>query len=169
MGTVQRPQPAADARVAVVVAQFNEPLTAQLLDGALSVLAQHNGDADVYWVPGAFEIPQAAAWLIGGGEGSSGLADEGVRPTYDGILTLGCLIKGDTDHYFVLAAEVTRRLGALSVSSAIPLSFGVLTCQTVEQAALRADPARDNKGGEVMTALLEMISLRRSVGPEASP
>jgi 6,7-dimethyl-8-ribityllumazine synthase len=146
MGEVYRYEPAHGVRVAIVVSRFNERLTAQLLDGALAVLAQHGGDADVFWVPGAFELPQAAA-------GVSVL-------DYAGVLTLGCLIKGDTDHYAVLAAEVTRRLGELSVGLDIPLCFGVLTCQTLEQAELRADPAREDKGGEVMHALLEMVALR---------
>jgi 6,7-dimethyl-8-ribityllumazine synthase len=133
-----------------VVSRFNEQLTAQLLQGALAKLHAYDGQADVYWVPGAFEIPQACAWLLG---------DE----KYRGICTLGCLIRGETDHYSVLASEVTRRLGGLSCSGEVPLAFGVLTCRTLEQAQERADPAREDKGGEVMQALLEMIDLRKAL------
>lgn len=151
MGRVFRPEPANGARVAIVVSRFNEPLTAQLLEGALAKLHVQKGQADVYWVPGAFEIPQACGWLLNSDK------------RYSGICTLGCLIRGETDHYGVLASEVTRRLGELSCRDEVPVAFGVLTCRTLEQAQERADPAREDKGGEVMQALLEMIDLRKAL------
>src|SRR5687767_6348994 len=165
MGRIFRAEPAANAKVAIVVSRFNEPLTAQLLEGALARLQQHDGQADVYWVPGAFEIPQAVAWLLSGSDTPAGQlagAARSLGPVYAGICTLGCLIRGETDHYSVLASEVTRRLGELSLQGT-PIAFGVLTCRTPEQAAERADPAREDKGGEVMQALLEMIDLRRAL------
>jgi len=155
MGRIFRPEPAGGARVAIVVSRFNEPLTSQLLEGALAKLHEHDGQADVYWVPGAFEIPQACSWLL-------------ERASYAGLCALGCLLRGETDHYSVLATEVARRLGELSVRAEMPLAFGVLTCRTLEQAEVRADPQRENKGGEVMGALLEMVDLRKALDkPEA--
>jgi 6,7-dimethyl-8-ribityllumazine synthase len=151
MGRIFRPEPSAKACVAIVVSRFNEALCAQLLEGALAKLHEYDGQADVYWVPGAFEIPQACNWLLA--ENSN----------YKGICTLGCLIRGDTDHYSVLASEVTRRLGELSCAGAVPIAFGVLTCRKLEQAEERADPARENKGGEVMQSLLEMIDLKKAL------
>jgi 6,7-dimethyl-8-ribityllumazine synthase len=151
MGRIFRPEPASGARVAIVVSRFNEPLCAQLLEGALAKLHAHDGQADVYWVPGAFEIPQACVWLLAG------------ETRYAGLCTLGCLIRGETDHYGVLASEVTRRLGELSVKGEVPIAFGVPTCRTLEQAQERADPQREDKGGEVMQALLEMIDLRKTL------
>jgi 6,7-dimethyl-8-ribityllumazine synthase len=150
MGRIFRPEPASGARVAIVVSRFNEPLTAQLLEGALARLHANDGQADVYWVPGAFEMPQACAWLL-------------QSENYRGICTLGCLIRGETDHYSVLASEVTRRLGELSCSGETPIAFGVLTCRTLDQAQERADPQREDKGGEVMQALLEMIDLKKAL------
>ncbi|MDQ3023649.1 MAG: 6,7-dimethyl-8-ribityllumazine synthase [bacterium] len=163
MGRIYRAEAATSATVAIVVSRFNEPLTQQLLDGALARLREYEGSADVYWVPGAFEIPQACSWLL---EHSSPDAQAApmVRPRYSGICTLGCLIRGETDHYSLLASEVTRRLGELSCSSQVPIAFGVLTCRTMEQAAERADPSKEDKGGEVMGALLEMIDLREALG-----
>jgi 6,7-dimethyl-8-ribityllumazine synthase len=156
MGDIHRVRPASrNVRVAIVVAKFNEELTQQLLEGAMARLHDcESADADIFWVPGAFEIPQAVSWLLSEQKRLS-------ETRWHGILALGCLIKGETDHYAVLAAEVTRRLGELSLNNTVPVTFGVLTCQTPEQAQRRADPADENKGGEVMEALLEMISLNR--------
>jgi 6,7-dimethyl-8-ribityllumazine synthase len=168
MGRIFRPELASKARVAIVVSRFNEPLTQQLLEGALAKLHGCDGQADVYWVPGAFEIPQACAWLLEGA-GSRARPEAGGAPerppssNYQGICTLGCLIRGETDHYSILASEVTRRLGELSTRGDVPLAFGVLTCRTLEQAQERADPQREDKGGEVMQALLEMVDLRKAL------
>jgi 6,7-dimethyl-8-ribityllumazine synthase len=165
MGRILRPEPATGARVAIVVSRFNEALTQQLVAGALAKLHAHEGQADVYWVPGAFEIPQACSWLLGRADSLVGQPQAGrnAGPTYHGICTLGCLIRGETDHYSVLASEVTRRLGELSCKGEVPIAFGVLTCRTLEQAQERADPAREDKGGEVMQALLEMVDLRKAL------
>lgn len=139
-------------RIAVVVSRFNGLVTQGLLNGALAELEAVTGgigQADVSWVPGVFEIPQLAARIL-----RRTAQDKTWR--YSGVLTLGCLIEGETDHYRVLADEVTRRLGELSVASDIPLAFGVLTCRTAEQALARSMPGDGNKGAEAMRALLEM-------------
>jgi 6,7-dimethyl-8-ribityllumazine synthase len=142
-------------RLAVVVSRYNALVTQGLLDGALAALAEVTdgaGVADVQWVPGAFELPQVAARLLRRN------ATDKTWP-YRGVLALGCLIEGETDHYRVLADEVTRRLGELSIASDIPLAFGVLTCRTAEQALARSMPGPVNKGAETMRALLEMTLL----------
>ena len=134
-------------RVAIVVARFNETITTRLLEGAQEALKAHapaGSDCDVYWVPGAFEIPQTAARLCNSGE-------------YQGVLTLGALIKGGTDHYIVLAHSVGNALQQLSMTSPVPLCFGVLTCEKIEQAFDRAGGKEGNKGAETMEALLRMI------------
>jgi 6,7-dimethyl-8-ribityllumazine synthase len=142
-------------RIAVVVSRFNGLVTQGLLDGAVAELERITGgmgQADVTWVPGVFEIPQIAARIL-----RRTAQDKVWR--YSGVLTMGCLIEGETDHYRVLADEVTRRLGELSVTSDIPLAFGVLTCRSAEQALARSMPGKGNKGAEAMRALLEMSLL----------
>jgi 6,7-dimethyl-8-ribityllumazine synthase len=145
-------------RIAIVVSRYNQHFTTWLLEGALAELANvtgGSGQADGTWVPGAFEIPQAAARIIRAN------AKEKVWG-YRGILALGCLIEGETDHYRILCDEVTRRLGDLAVQQDIPISFGVLTCRTEEQAQARCMPGPLNKGAEAMRALLEMVLLTSS-------
>lgn len=142
-------------RIAIVVSRFNALVTQGLLNGALAELERITsgmGQADVTWVPGVFEIPQIAARIL-----RRTAQDKVWR--YGGVLTLGCLIEGETDHYRVLADELTRRLGELSITSDIPLAFGVLTCRTAEQALARSMPGSGNKGVEAMRALLEMSLL----------
>ena len=146
MGREIRPQPAQGARIAIVVAQFNESVTERLLAGARELLQQHGGEADVYWVPGAFEIPAVARQMCEGGE-------------YDGVLTLGALIRGESGHYDVLATSVTNALQSIAWTSPVPLCFGVLTCENIEQAFDRAGGRHGNKGSETMESLLKMVYL----------
>ncbi len=157
MGNTFRGKCVADGvRVAIVASSFNELVVNQLVEGAEDALdrfSMSDCEADVYWVPGVFEIPQTVSWLLDGGE-------------YDGILALGCLIKGETDHYALLAEEVTRGLGSLSTVSPVPLCFGVLTCETLEQALHRSGSKSGNKGAESMQALIEMINLTAVIGTE---
>jgi 6,7-dimethyl-8-ribityllumazine synthase len=142
-------------RVAIVVSRYNQRFTTGLLEGALAELHTVTGGAgiaDGVWVPGAFEIPQAVSRVL------SHSNKEKVWG-YRGVLALGCLIEGETDHYRILCDEVVRRLGELSVDQDIPLSFGILTCRTLEQAHARTMPGPLNKGAECMRALLEMTML----------
>ena len=143
-------------RVAIVISRYNQRFTAGLLEGALAELATVTGGAGVadgVWVPGAFEIPQAVSRIL------SHSGREKVWG-YRGVLALGCLIEGETDHYRILCDEVVRRLGELSVDQDIPLAFGVLTCRSLEQAHARSMPGPLNKGAETMRALLEMTLLQ---------
>jgi 6,7-dimethyl-8-ribityllumazine synthase len=135
--------------LAIVVSRFNELITSQLLEGALDALERHSitdCNTDVFWVPGSFELPSVARKVCDSGR-------------YDGVLALGALLRGDTDHYDLLAAEVTKGLANLSMKAEIPVSFGVLTCDALEQALHRAGTKSGNKGSDAMISLLEMINL----------
>jgi len=136
-------------RFAVVASRFNDEIVTGLLDGALDCLRRHgakDGDVDVYRVPGAFEVPAAA-----------NVVDA------DAIITLGCLIRGETPHFDVLASQVTNELSRISIERKIPVAFGVLTCNTLEQAVARSSPGPGNKGWEAALAAIEMANLWRAV------
>ncbi|HES58300.1 MAG TPA: 6,7-dimethyl-8-ribityllumazine synthase [Firmicutes bacterium] len=154
MGNMYSAKAVADGlKVAVCASRFNELVVTQLLDGALDALDRHSAgesDADVFWVPGSFELPATAKRLCDTGR-------------YDGVLALGALIRGGTDHYDLLAAEVTKGLANLSMQSAVPVSFGVLTCDTLEQALERAGTKAGNKGADAMVSLIEMVNLSASI------
>jgi 6,7-dimethyl-8-ribityllumazine synthase len=149
---------AAGKKFALVVSRFNSFITERLLDGALQALRQCGGtpdDAHVVHVPGAFEIPSAARQLA-------------ETKQYDAIICIGCLIRGDTLHYEVIANEVTRGVGQSAQETGVPHAFGVLTCDTLEQAIDRAGLKAGNKGFEAGLAAVEMASLREAVGAETS-
>lgn len=138
---------------AIVVARFNSFITERLLDGALLGLRQagaHDGDITVVRVPGSFEIPAAARQLAMSGK-------------YDAIVCIGCLLRGETLHYEVIANEVTRGVGQSAQETGVPHAFGVLTCDTLEQAIDRAGLKAGNKGYEAGLAAVEMATLRDRV------
>jgi 6,7-dimethyl-8-ribityllumazine synthase len=135
---------------AIVVARFNSFITERLLDGALLALRQagaHDGDISVVRVPGSFEIPSTARQLAFCGN-------------YHAIVCIGCLLRGDTLHYEVIANEVTRGVGQSAQDTGVPHAFGVLTCDTLEQAIDRAGLKAGNKGYEAGLAAVEMATLR---------
>ena len=139
-------------KFALVVSRFNSFITERLLDGALLALRQAGVEKnciEVVRVPGAFEIPSAAR----------GLAESG---KFDGIVTLGCLLRGGTLHYEVIANEVTRGVGQSAQETGVPHGFGVLTCDTLEQAIDRAGLKAGNKGYEAAMAAIEMVNLKLS-------
>jgi 6,7-dimethyl-8-ribityllumazine synthase len=149
---------AAGKRFAVVVARFNSFITERLLDGALLALRQAGAAADdvtIVRVPGSFEIPSAARQLAASG-------------TYAAIVCIGCLLRGDTLHYDVIANEVTRGIGQSAQETGVPHAFGVLTCDTLEQAIDRAGLKAGNKGYEAGLAAVEMASLRDKVGEHSA-
>lgn len=140
-------------KFALVVSRFNSFITERLLQGALQALRQCGANSDdmtIAHVPGAFEIPSAARQL----------AETG---TYSAIVCIGCLLRGGTLHYEVIANEVTRGVGQSAQDSGVPHAFGVLTCDTLEQAIDRAGLKAGNKGFEAALAAVEMASLRESV------
>ncbi len=140
-------------KIALVVSRFNAFITERLLAGAQQALRQtgaKNEDMDVVRVPGAFEIPSAAKSLAESGR-------------YDAIVCLGCLLRGNTLHYEVIANEVTRGIGQASQETGVPMGFGVLTCDTLEQAIDRAGLKAGNKGFEAALAAVEMASLTKKL------
>lgn len=136
---------------AIVVSRFNAFITERLLSGALDALrlaGAKNDDIEIVRVPGAFEIPSAARMLAGTGR-------------YDAIVCLGCLLRGGTLHYEVIANETTRGVGQVMQETNVPMGFGVLTCDTLEQAIDRAGLKAGNKGFEAAMAAVEMANLRK--------
>jgi len=150
---------AAGMKFAVVVARWNAVITERLLEGALDALLRSGAvraDIQVVRVPGAWEIPAAARTLANRvGEGGN----------VDAIVTLGCLLRGETAHYEAIYNEVARGIGQSQQETGIPHSFGVLTCETLEQALNRAGIKAGNKGFEAAVAAIEMVSLRRKLLP----
>jgi len=144
---------AAGKRFAIVVSRFNAFITERLLlsagDGLIRAGAAKK-DIDVVRVPGSFEIPLAARTLAGTG-------------SYDAIICLGCLLRGDTAHYDVIVHEVTRGIGQSAQETGVPHAFGVLTCDTLEQAIDRAGLKMGNKGFEAALAAVEMASLTSGI------
>jgi len=148
---------AAGKRFAIVVARFNSFITERLLQSAWDGLVRSGAskkDIQIVRVPGAFEIPSAARTLA-------------ETKKYDAIICLGCLIRGDTAHYDVIVNEATRGIGQSAQETGVPHSFGVLTCDTLEQAIDRAGLKAGNKGFEAGLAAVEMASLRQQVTEHA--
>lgn len=144
---------ATGSRFAIVVSRFNAFVTERLLSGAEQALRQmgaKNEDVKIVRVPGAFEIPTAARALAESGE-------------YDAIVCIGCLLRGNTLHYEVIANEVTRGIGQATQQTGVPMGFGVLTCDTLEQAIDRAGLKAGNKGFEAAMAAIEMATLKSQV------
>lgn len=138
-----------DRRAALLVARFNEEITDELLEGARSCLRAHgveNGSVDVFRVAGAWDLPQAAARIVEAG-------------AHDLLVALGCVVRGETPHFDHICAEASRGLGEVARGAAVPLSFGVLTTDTLEQARVRADREGANKGWEAALAALETLHL----------
>jgi 6,7-dimethyl-8-ribityllumazine synthase len=149
---------ASGRRFAIVVSRFNSFITERLLlsacDGLLRTGARKE-DIDVVRVPGAFEIPTASRSLASTGK-------------YHAIICIGCLLRGDTAHYDVIVNEVTRGIGQSAQETGVPHAFGVLTCDTLEQAIDRAGLKMGNKGFEAALAAVEMASLRAAIASQAS-
>ncbi len=141
-----------NVKVGVIVSRFNSFITTKLLDGAVDAFVRHNGNKDnmtVYMVPGAFEIPMLLSKLV--------------DKEYDGILCLGAVIRGSTPHFDFVANETAKGIAQISLKGKMPISFGILTTDTIEQAIERAGTKMGNKGFDAMVALLEMINLYRNI------
>jgi len=132
-----------------VVSRFNETITQRLLEGALDAFVRHGvafDDVDVFWVPGAWELPAAARRVS-------------ATERYDALVALGAVIRGDTPHFDYVAGEASRGLSLASADFDIPIAFGVLTCDTMAQAEARAGGEHGNKGWDAALAALEMADL----------
>ncbi len=142
-----------DIKVGIVVARFNEFITSKLLGGAIDGLQRENvnpDDIDVAWVPGAFEIPLIAKKMADSGK-------------YDAVICLGAVIRGATSHYDYVCAEVSKGIAQVSLAAKIPVMFGVLTTDTIEQAVERAGTKAGNKGFECAQGAIEMVNLMKAL------
>lgn len=141
-------------KIGIVVGRFNEFITAKLLSGALDALKRHGvaeSDVDVAWVPGAFEVPVIAKRMV-------------ELKKYDAVICLGAVIRGSTPHFDYVAAEVSKGVAKISLDTGVPVIFGVITTDTIEQAIERAGTKVGNKGWDAATTAIEMCNLVRSIG-----
>ena len=142
-----------EIRVGIVVARFNEFITSKLLGGAMDGLLRHNvaeDDIHVAWVPGAFEIPLVASKMAKSGK-------------YDAVICLGAVIRGATSHYDYVCNEVSKGVAFISLENDIPVMFGVLTTDNIEQAIERAGSKAGNKGYDCALGAIEMVNLLREI------
>ena len=143
-----------DVRIAIVAGRFNEFITSKLVGGALNVLKRNDvseENIDIAWVPGAFEIPLIAKKLAN-------------TQKYDAIITLGAVIKGSTPHFDYVCAEVSKGISQISLQSELPVIFGVLTTNNIEEAIERAGTKAGNKGADAAFSAIEMINLIKEIG-----
>lgn len=142
-----------EIRIGIVVARFNEFITSKLLGGAMDGLLRHNvaeDDIHVVWVPGAFEIPLVASKMAKSGK-------------YDAVICLGAVIRGATSHYDYVCNEVSKGVASISLENDIPVMFGVLTTDNIEQAIERAGSKAGNKGYDCALGAIEMVNLLREI------
>jgi len=140
---------AAGKRFAIVVSRFNELICKKLLEGALDCLSRHGGnldDVDIVWVPGSFEIPVAAKRLA-------------ASQKYDAVICVGAVIRGATPHFEYIASEVTKGIAQVSLEFGLPVAYGVITPETLEQALERAGTKAGNKGWDAALSAIEMADL----------
>ena len=153
MNTFEGNVVAKDVKIGIVTARFNEFITSKLLGGAIDGLKRHDvneDQIDVAWVPGAFEIPLIAQAMV-------------KSKKYDAVICLGAVIRGATSHYDYVCNEVSKGIAQVSLQSEIPVMFGVLTTDNIEQAIERAGSKAGNKGFECATGAIEMINLLREI------
>ena len=144
---------AKDMKIGIVVARFNEFITSKLLGGAMDGLIRHNvseENIDVAWVPGAFESPLIASKMA-------------AIKKYDAVLCLGAVIRGSTSHYDYVCNEVSKGIASISLESGIPVMFGVITTENIEQAIERAGTKAGNKGFDCAVSAVEMVNLIREI------
>jgi 6,7-dimethyl-8-ribityllumazine synthase len=143
-----------DIKIGIVAARFNEFITSKLLSGAIDGLHRHDvldENIETAWVPGSFEIPLIASKMAKSGK-------------YDAIICLGAVIRGSTSHYDYVCNEVSKGIATVSLQNDIPVMFGVLTTDTIEQAIERAGTKAGNKGFDCATGAIEMVNLIREMG-----
>lgn len=144
---------AKDLKFGIVVSRFNDFITKRLLDGAMDCLERHDADVDnltIAFCPGAFEIPQVAQKMVNSGN-------------FDAVICIGCIIRGETPHFDYIAAEVTKGVAQIGLSSEIPLTLGVLTADSLDQAIERAGAKSGNKGWDAALGAIEMANLFKSI------
>ncbi len=142
-----------DLKIAIVIARFNDFISNKLLEGALDSFIRHDGEESncaIYKVPGAFEIPLTCQKVAATGR-------------FDGIIALGAIIRGSTPHFEYVSNEVSKGIAQVSLKSEIPIAFGVLTTENIEQAIERAGTKAGNKGSDAMLSLIETIDLYKKI------
>jgi 6,7-dimethyl-8-ribityllumazine synthase len=140
-------------KIGIVASRFNEFITGKLLGGAIDAFVRHGGneeDITVAWVPGAFEIPLVAKKMVESGK-------------YDSVVCLGAVIRGATPHFDMVANEATKGIATVGLQCGVPVIFGILTTDSIEQAVERAGTKAGNKGFEAVTSAIEMVNLIRKV------
>lgn len=141
------------AKIGIIASRFNEFITSKLVGGCIDGLKRHGvneADIDIIWVPGAFEIPLVAKKAAG-------------SKKYDAVICLGAVIRGATSHYDYVCAEVSKGISTVSLASDLPVLFGVLTTDTIEQAIERAGTKAGNKGYDCALSAIEMINLIKNI------
>ena len=144
---------AKDRKLCIVASRFNGLVTQRLVEGALEAIAQHGGDTDgvdVFWVPGSMEIPIV-------------LRAVATKKKYDGVIALGCIVRGDTPHFELVAQQVARNITRLQLEFGLPISFGIVTADSMDQALERAGGKRGNRGREAALFLLETLGLLEKI------
>ncbi|MHB9037874.1 MAG: 6,7-dimethyl-8-ribityllumazine synthase [Armatimonadota bacterium] len=145
---------AKDLKFGIVASRFNEFITSKLLEGALDAIRRHGSsedDVEIAWVPGAFEIPIVAKKMAESGK-------------YDAVICVGTVIRGSTPHFDYIASEVSKGIAQVGLSTGVPVIFGVITTESIEQAIERAGTKAGNKGFAAAESAIEMANLLRSIG-----
>lgn len=153
MSTLEGKLLAEGQRIGIVAARFNEFITGKLLGGAMDAFVRHGGDegkVDIAWVPGAFEVPLVAKRMVGSGK-------------YDAVVCLGAVIRGATPHFDMVANEVTKGIANVGLQTGVPVIFGILTTDSIEQAVERAGTKAGNKGFDAMASAIEMVNLLKQI------
>ncbi len=154
MNTLEGKLLAEGQRIGIVAARFNEFITSKLLGGAVDAFVRHGGEdgkIDVAWVPGAFEVPLVAKKMAETGK-------------YDAVVCLGAVIRGATPRFDMVANEATKGIANVSLQTEVPVIFGILTTDSIEQAVERAGTKAGNKGFDAMTTAIEMVNLLKTIG-----
>ena len=144
---------AKDLKFSIVISRFNNLITSRLLDGAIDALIRHGAveeNIDVMWVPGAFELPSVAKLAVN-------------SKKYSAVICLGAVIRGDTPHFDFVAAEATKGIAAVGIQSAIPVTFGVITADSMEQALERSGAKAGNKGVDAAISAIELADLYKKI------
>jgi len=147
---------ASQRRFAIVVGRFYEDLASRLLAGAQGAFERAGAEHEVFDVPGAFELPLGASYAARSGR-------------FDGVACLGAVIRGETDHYDYVCAEAARGIQEVSLATLVPCAFGVLTCETMEQALARAGGGKRDSGAHAAEAVIRMAAMREQLAPAEEP
>ena len=153
MKTLEGKLQAEGLKAAIVVSRFNEFITSKLLGGATDILLRHGANAEditIAWVPGAFEIPLAAQKLA-------------MSKKFDTVICLGAVIRGATSHYDYVCSEVSKGIAHVSLETGVPVAFGILTTENIEQAVERAGTKAGNKGADAAFSAIEMVNLLKNI------